>query len=440
VPWEGRHAIYGTFGNPNFLAEYTAPLAVLSFAFFLGASRPGRRLGWLAVWTAFISVLVLTISRSAWLGLVSGLAVFLLVNGGLGPFRAQGGRNSATKGANGWLRGLVAGAAALVVVFLGWDQVSNRLAGSFSLDDPGIATRFHMWKVAARMAADHPVLGTGPGGYGLNYLEYSARTAEAGGQDRPKYAGITKEAHNDALQALAERGLLGGVVFLFILGWMSWKAVRGLGDGPERRRQAAALGALAAVMVECLFGFPMRVFPVAALAIWLASCAVPFQPAKIPGLFASVPVMLFSLAGLWQVSRGMVADSMMNYGLTATSGITYLEKGLKLQPTSGDIHFRTALRFIGAGKFDEAQVHLGLAMPGLKDPDIQFNLGWIALQKREYPASIKWFREGLRLYPYYRPGAWDDLARAYRGAGMKKEAGEAEAHILPALPEGGSSR
>ena len=61
-----------------------------------------------------------------------------------------------------------------------------------------------------------------------------------------------------------------------------------------------------------------------------------------------------------------------------------------------------------------------------KDPDVQFNLGWIALQEKKYRESIAWFVEGLRLYPYYRPSAWRDLAAAYRGAGMRAEAVEAE--------------
>jgi len=434
VAWEGRHAVYGTFGNPNFLAEYIAPLAVLSFAFFLGAIRPVKRWGWFLAWTAFLSILVLTISRSAWLGLACGIGVFLLANRGLGR--------------TGKKLAIIAGITALVLVIMGWEPVSNRLISSFSPGEPGIATRLSMWKVAGRIIAEHPVLGTGPGGYGLNYLEYSARIAvdgaavrpaygvlATGWPERPAYAGITQDAHNDALQALADRGLLGGAVFVLLLGWMGWKAVRGLKEESGRLSRSASLGAITAILVECLFGFPMRVFPTAVLLLWLVSCAVPIRPAgsrwRGAALFLAV---LSSLGGLWFTARLFMADSLMNSGMNSPSGIAIMEKGLRLAPTHGELHFRMALKLIGAGRMDEAIVHLRQAMPGFKDPDVQFNLGWIALQKKDYRGSIGWFKEGLRLYPYYRPSAWRDLGAAFRGAGMKAEAVEAEAHALLSAP------
>ena len=412
VAWEGRHAIYGTFGNPNFLAEYAAPLAVLSLGFFLGSSRGVRRWGWLGIWTALISILVLTVSRSAWLGLLVGLAVYFLASRGGNAGR----RNS-----------IIAGTAALLVIALGWSQVYNRIASSFAPGEPGISTRLHMWKVAGKIIAEHPVLGTGPGGYSLNYLEYSARIGEGGRQERPAYAGITQDAHNDFLQALAERGLTGGLVLLLLFVWIGWNGVAGLGEGQGRLGRSAAFGALAAILVESLFGFPLRVFPAACLFLWLIACIVPFRPiGSIWRVTGSILAFVSALVGIWFTSRVMMADSMMHAGIVSPSGIKFMQKGLALTPANGELHFRFALKLISAGKMDEAVVHLGQAMPGFKDPDVQFNLGWIALQEKKYRESIAWFVEGLRLYPYYRPSAWRDLAAAYRGAGMRAEAVEAE--------------
>jgi len=196
------------------------------------------------------------------------------------------------------------------------------------------------------------------------------------------------------------------------------------------------LGALAAISVECFFGFPMRVFPTAALFLWLACCAVPFRPAPASGMIAGrILAVVFSVSGLWVAARLAAADSYLGAGADPFGGLARMESGVKLLPGQGELHFRLALKLIGTGRMDEAAAHLMQAMPGFKDPDVQFNLGWIALRQKRYQESITWFREGLRLYPYYRPQAWRDLGLAYRGAGMGKEAREAEARA--ALPPTG---
>ncbi len=74
--WEGRHAVYGTFGNPNFFAEYLAPLAIVALGRAFTAPEAGRRWGSIALWAAFLSLLFITASRSAWLGLTPSSSAF----------------------------------------------------------------------------------------------------------------------------------------------------------------------------------------------------------------------------------------------------------------------------------------------------------------------------------------------------------------------------
>jgi tetratricopeptide (TPR) repeat protein len=293
-----------------------------------------------------------------------------------------------------------------------------------------------MWKAAGGMFRDHQVLGTGPGGYSLNYLEYSARLQEAGAA-RPAYAGITQDAHNDWIQTLAERGLLGAVLLFGVLGVMAAAALRGLSGlaGSERITRAAALGALAAIGVEALFGFPMRIFPTAALAVWLLALVVPLRPVTgRMALVARAGVAAWSITVLLLAGRLLVADAYLRAGNDAPDGTGWYARGLNLLPSHGELHFRNGLTLVRAGRGADAEREFTAALPGFRDPDVWFNLGSIALGAKRYPDAVERFRAGLRLYPFFKAAAWADLAEAEWGAGSREEARRAAESALGIEP------
>jgi len=87
-------------------------------------------------------------------------------------------------------------------------DVSSLQAGS---------SRMLVWKRSLVIASDHPVLGVGPNGFVNAYGYYLDRGIFTGDIRREVYTGKWSAAHNSFLQVLVEMGILGLIVFIWII-------------------------------------------------------------------------------------------------------------------------------------------------------------------------------------------------------------------------------
>jgi putative inorganic carbon (HCO3(-)) transporter len=167
--FKGR--IFSTMGQANALAAVLATAIVMALPL---AEATGRRRLVLAALVGFIGLaLVLTFGRGGYLGLLAGLAVAgAVLLRGL-DFAAV--RRSARRGAAG------IAAALLVVTTLAvmWQpagalvaRVSERITAVADPSESSNRIRLDLWTVALRITADHPLLGTGPDSYVLEFPEY----------------------------------------------------------------------------------------------------------------------------------------------------------------------------------------------------------------------------------------------------------------------------
>lgn len=420
----GRHAVYGTFGNPNFLAEFLAPVAVIAGGEMLAAATTAGALAAGALIPLLGGALLLTVSRAGWLGLMTGGLVAALA-AGRALRQAQGGSR----------RLLWSGAACAVVAISCWSPLAVRIGSTLGTDDPGLATRRFMWTNALAQFRDHPWLGTGPGGYGDRYLEYTIRLREERNL-KPRYPGITREAHADGLQLLAERGLLGAIAWGAAFAWLAMTALRRLRAlrDAERLRSAAALGAAVAVLAESCFGFPMRVFPTAALLLWALARAAPGGGRREPGSARGVAAVA-AAAALWFTARSLGAESALGAGAAAgPRGEHALRAGLRLLPGHGELRFRLGIALLNQGRTAEAIPEFEAAARRLHDPDAEFNLGLIALKEKRWADAVPHFRAGLAAYPDFNPAPYADLAEALAGLKRFGEARDAAVHALTIDP------
>jgi O-antigen ligase len=180
-------------GDPNdlaFILATTLPLTV-----WLLRERGLRRLA-VSAMIGLISVgIVLTLSRGALLGLAIGALWVVFVE-------------------RRYVKAVLIGAAVAVVavtlvVAFNPAPVERGINAKERVATENVNTRFALWSGAARMSADHPVLGVGPGNFGARFQESS---------DVPGGFQLNGVVHNAYLDVLVELGVVAAVLFLLYLG------------------------------------------------------------------------------------------------------------------------------------------------------------------------------------------------------------------------------
>lgn len=243
-----RMRVYGTLGNPNFVAglmAITIPLAcalVVAPAF----SRRMRVMAALAL-VLLSAALVVTGSRAGAIGLACGIVVFAVFL-----------RHRLSR----WVMAGAVLAAVVTIVASGGRGTIETLRG-----------RVYIWQTAWAHAWDRPITGLGPGAFELHYAgwdEAARATARTSARDL-RFAGPQQFAHNDYLQALIERGVAGLVTTVLVLATpvLVWRGSP-RGAVPGREALAGAAGALAACAAVACFDFPLQ-RPAETAAVWMAA-------------------------------------------------------------------------------------------------------------------------------------------------------------------------
>ncbi len=235
---------HGTLAARLFVAALAALAAAVALSASAALHAAEATVPWLAAPVAAWA-LVVSQTRSAWIGAVLGLAV-------VAALRAPR------------LLWLVAGLT-LAVLVLHPAALTPRL----TIGDDSSRDRYYMWQAGIDMVLDKPVFGQGPGMILAAYPLY--RWPEATHPRQP-------HLHNNLLQVAAERGLPGLAFFIWWAAAAFLAALRearpaGRGAG-ARWAAAGALAALAAVLVAGLFEYNLGDSEVLMLVLLLT--AVPF--------------------------------------------------------------------------------------------------------------------------------------------------------------------
>ncbi len=207
----------GTFVNPNHFAAHLGMLIPLClsimflkskawkrrsedglFRLLASAAQDASRRWWkILAGLSFVTMLVAVVFSASRMGIisaVSGVACFFFLSFLL---------KRAGDGGRFWTAALIVlllGALS-IAAWVGLEPVMTR----FEALDPGIERRLEIWKDAAGILADFPILGTGLGTFPHVFPAYQS-DALPGGYSFP---------HNEYLQLLTETGMLG---FLLVAG------------------------------------------------------------------------------------------------------------------------------------------------------------------------------------------------------------------------------
>lgn len=187
---------------------------------------PRDRTAALAVLPALSAALVVTLTRSAWIGAATGAGLLAVLRD----------------------RRLLALApvAAVGLLALAPQTVTDRLYSIFDLRNPTNRDRLAMLTAGTGMVRDHPLTGIGPGMVESAYADY--RPDNAVNETNP-------HLHNVPLQIAAERGLPALALWVWFLAAAGRDLVRRLQDPASRTLAAGALAALAAMLAAGLFEY-----------------------------------------------------------------------------------------------------------------------------------------------------------------------------------------
>jgi O-antigen ligase/tetratricopeptide (TPR) repeat protein len=270
----GRQQVFGLFGNANYFAEYLiVPLPIAVSLFFASRNKFKKILLLIAI-LAMGASLIVTFARGSYLSFgVSLIFMFFL-------FLISRGKNFIKNNKKIFIIILV---VIIITTFLFVvptplnksgtviSKIKSRISVTQFAQDYSIKRRITIWKFTGMMIKDHPLLGSGIGTYKYNTLRYQAEFF-AQGENRSLYPhGFADKAHNEYLQLWAELGIIGlGIFIWLIISYFRFglKILRKIKDEYRQGIIIGLMGAIIAVLVDGIFGFPLHL-PATIVLFWL---------------------------------------------------------------------------------------------------------------------------------------------------------------------------
>ena len=370
APW---YLPISTIGNVNFTAQYYNVVFPIAVAMVFVARKPWARVGICTACFFIACHLIVLSSRGGWLGAVicllilSGmawlrcflterrwvdLAIPILILAGVGAAFYLGQRDADAQGRVRLVNHLINRYGT---------GVAYRSVDAIQLADDSSVQRVNLWKDAARLILDRPVLGVGLGNYEFAIPEFTGRESllvKDRMEKRNERDLMAFTVHNEYLEMWAETGLIGLLifgVFLLQLGWALMGLMRRYLRGEV---SFIAVGFAASVVATLTHAFFSSNFqqPASALHFWIVVGLIwALKPKHGP------PVRLFAIRNR-KVVVGMGC---------VCAALAIVALGMGTHTITGELYYRKGQR---------------------------------ALHQKEYVAAETWYRKAAAQSPtrYYR--------------------------------------
>jgi O-antigen ligase len=378
---------------PNNLGRYIPIIALISIALVLPASQ----------------------SRAAWLA-VLGSSVYLLaikypVQQKLKLLNLSSGRK-------------------IILLLFAVSIILSGLAAMYLFKKDSANGRTLIWKVTLNMIADHPLAGTGIGGFKANYMDYQATYFKAHPEtDEAMLAGDTNYAFNELLQQTSEHGIVGGLllVFIFISALITNPAKKNEKYFENNIQQNYLLkenqfliiskATLLSIVIFSFFSYPAQILPIKisfiiALA-YLSKSQKSFFSVLLPSTNKELPTY-----------RLFVGKCLVLCLITVS--VIYGVRFLKTQAKAlKDWDFAYVLYKMGS--YDSSIKEYALVMPVLYyNGNFLSNYGKALSMAGEHEKAVKVLRKAAKYYPNTIVST--ALGDSYKATGQNKNAETAYQH------------
>lgn len=270
--------------------------------------------------------------------------------------------------------------------------------------------RIFVWRVSAPMFLEHPVRGIGAGNYSVDYLDYQKQFFENPANLPLAFkAANMKQALSDYVQAFCETGLVGGLLFLAILGIALWGFFRKMFD-------PMLLGAgslFLVILIHMAVDTPLRIVLIASVMACLLGLAP--APTKLTWHFRVRPIILaaaFLLPLLvLSVFVGYKCDRYYQGHISWLRGYEYArqhrwqfasqeyKRALVDMPHDGQLLFNLGGVQIIEGSYSDGIYHLQKARSSFNDRNIYLSLSEGYLGLHEYARAERYALIALGMFP-----------------------------------------
>jgi len=431
-----------TFGNKNVAGQFIILILPLTFSLVFALKSLWGKLLFSAFTLVQFSYLLMTRSRSAWLGLALGLfltAVVMLWQKRKLKFRLFGWRELTIL-------------CLIIILVTGFLVFSNSYLKRIAVVDSGsiadldlMSNQFRIlsWQATWKMCLDHPLMGVGAGNFPVVYPSY--RTEEE--MKLPGAAGrMVESPHNDYLQAAAETGypgvlLFAGAIIMALLS-VAWSMSESRGSRSDYFLSAGGFCAGSSLALSALFNFPFQ-NPALGAVFWLVigltgrSWSFRRRPEGGRSFIRSAWVrysliypLLFLLCfwGMAAVSAPARADYYLKKGINFRWRENWLA-AIEAVRKSVSIYPHWPEQYLLLGRFYEenhmpghaiAYYEKGLAL----DPahaKAHFFAGGIYLGEGRWTEAIEAYEKSVRFDPLFGKSFYN-LGKAYERTGRLNEA------------------
>jgi len=260
----GRGQVFGLFGNVNYFAEYLILPLALVIGFIFSKTQIFHRIFLLVAFIIMSAAIFLTFTRGSYLAIAISIPVIFFLY-----YRSSSNDTNKKYYKKIILLFLLLTIIALVMIYIPnplnqENKPLGRLRSRVTIESltsgHNVVRRIATWKFTWMMIEDYPLLGSGVGTYGYQSLKYQADFF-AQGQNRDIYPhGFAVQAHNEYLQIWSELGIIGLLLFLWII-FNYYRNIlihfRMMGE-KEKAITIGLAGGLTAVLIDALFGFPLQ--------------------------------------------------------------------------------------------------------------------------------------------------------------------------------------
>ncbi len=394
--------VAGSFGNPGPYTNYL--VSVLPISIIIGwLYKPGNKMDfflqkiayWLSV--AIIVVLPSTHARTSWVTAVICLAIILLTSIHL----------------KDWYKKLTSNFLArfmLIIAVSLFTGITAYYLYAFKKDSA--RGRLFTWHLTTQIIKDHPLTGTGFNTFALAHNDYQANYfANSTERNRNRIlADNITYAFNEYLQLTSELGIIGFILFLFILGAAFYYSPK-IKDMSLIQRSFFI--SLFPILICALFSYPFHDVP-AFLNFFIFLSFIPTVKNKhtitvkiSPGIYKFLALFLIILA------------------------LIFLNK--KLQVYKANKQWKAAAGIIRSGNTDAAFRKYQKVYPVLRrDGLFLYNYGSELALARQYSLSLQILHEALdRIND---ADVYNYLGESYEGINDLKSAEESFLHAYHIIP------